>query len=66
MKGVTCKKVDEMYLMEFETYSDMVAYINTKRPSQMTITFDGESLTGAIPVKGYTVYEKKGGAATDA
>jgi hypothetical protein len=44
--------------MTFETYSDMVAYIDKKRPAQMTITFDGEKLTGAIPVKGYTVYEK--------
>ena len=66
MKGVTSELVNGMYLMGFETYGDMVAYIDKKRPSQMTITFDGESLTGAIPVKGYTVYEKKGGAATDA
>ena len=66
MKGVTCKKVNEMYLMEFETYNDMVAYINTKRPSQMTLAFNGEKLTGTIPVKGYTVYEKKGGVVTDA
>ena len=58
MKGVTSELVNGMYIMTFETYSDMVAYIDKKRPAQMTITFDGESLTGAIPQKGYTVYEK--------
>jgi len=36
----------------------MVAYIDKKRPAQMTISFDGEKLTGAIPQKGYTVYEQ--------
>ena len=58
MKGVTSELVNGMYLMGFETYSDIVAYIDKKRPAQMTISFDGEKLTGAIPQKGYTVYEQ--------
>jgi len=57
MKGVTCKKVGDMYHFEFDTYSNMLAYINIKRPSQISLCFDGEKLTAAIPVSSYTVRE---------
>lgn len=64
MNGVDCKRKGDMYHFTFDTYTTMVGYLNMKRPSQVSICFDGEALTASIPVSAYTVrppMEKKDG-----
>lgn len=55
MKGVKVERVHDMYLLEFDSYTVMIGYINMQRPSQMSIAFDGEKLTGSIPIQAYKV-----------
>lgn len=55
MKGVTCTVKGEMYLLTFNSYEDLLNYVEIKRPSQLSVSFDGEHLTGSIPVAAYTV-----------
>jgi hypothetical protein len=61
MKGVTCVTVEHMYLLEFDSYDALVEYVHLKRPSQLSISFDGEKLTGSIPVAAYSVSDKSWG-----
>jgi hypothetical protein len=58
MKGVTCITDEDIYLLEFDSYYSLVEYVHLKRPSQLSISFDGEKLTGSIPVAAYSVNEK--------
>ena len=62
MKGVTCLKKQDMYLLSFDTYDTMLVYITQKRPSQLSVAFDGKELTGSIPVAAYRVLRKEGDA----
>ena len=55
MRGVKIDRKGDMYLVEFESYTTMIGYLNMKRPSQVTVSFDGDELTAAIPVQAYSV-----------
>lgn len=55
MKGVKVDRKGDMYLLEFESYTTMLGYLNMKRPSQVNVLYDGETLTASIPVQSYTV-----------
>lgn len=58
MKGVREERVGDMYFLHFNSYDNMLRYINQKRPSQLSISFDGEKLTGSIPVAYYRVSQQ--------
>lgn len=50
MKGVTTEREGDIYLLTFDTYSDMLDYLTIKRPHQISISYDGEKITGSMPV----------------
>lgn len=51
MKGVKSTRKDKMYLLEFDSYANLLEYLTVKRPSQIAISFDEEDgLTASVPV----------------
>lgn len=57
MIGIKVKRVGELYTLEFESYEVLLKYLSQNKPSQFSITFDGEKLTGSTPVRTYKVIE---------
>jgi len=55
MKGVKVDRENDVYILEFDSYEILLGYMNMKRPSQMSISFDGDKITGSIPVQAYKV-----------
>lgn len=55
MKGMTINRVGEFYVVSFETYDHLIKYLNIRRPSQVSVLWDGETLTASFPVTAKTV-----------